>query len=104
MNGSWPTLSTPVPAPVAAPRTKHDRTITIAKHDRAWSSHAGNATAGTRIRGMVELEGEALWDEDDVMLFCWGNSLAAIEHHCKKVEETTKCMERWRKGVLQGSV
>ena len=94
MNGSWPTLSTPVPAPVAAPRTKHDRTITIAKHDRAWDSHAGNATAGTRIRGMVELEGEALWDEDDVMLFCWGNSWAAIEHHCKKVEETTECMER----------
>ena len=52
----------------------------------------------------MELEGEALWDEDDVMLFCWGNLWAAIEHHCKKVEETTECMERWRKGVLQGSV
>jgi hypothetical protein len=29
------------------------------------------------------------WDEDDVMLFFWGNSKAAKERHIKKQEEST---------------
>jgi hypothetical protein len=72
----------PVPAPVEAPRARHDRSIAIRKRGRGQGrgrgAGAGNATAGpSRTRGMVESEGRAQWDEDDVMLFCWGNSQAA---------------------------
>jgi len=101
-----PRPSKPVPALVGAPKTTHDRSIAIAKPEQARSTGAGNATARARTRTgeMVESEGQALWDEDDVMLFCWGNSRAAVERHREKVEETTQRMEGWREAVLQGSV
>ena len=35
--------------------------------------------------GLVESEGQAVWDEDDVMLFFWGNSQDPKEPHLKKV-------------------
>jgi hypothetical protein len=94
----------PMPAPVEVLRALHDRTIAIAKRDKAWRTGAENATTSARTREMGESDGQALWDEDDVMLFCWGNSQAAIEHHCKQVEETTQHMEEWREGVFQSSI
>ena len=96
-----PRPSTPVPAPVEAPKTTHDRTIAIAKRQKARATSARNAIAGASGEP-VESEGKVSWDEDDVILFCWGNSQAAIERHRKKVEETTQRMERWRESVLQG--
>jgi hypothetical protein len=33
---------------------------------------------------MVDFEGLAPLDEDDVMLFFWGNSFAALQHHNQK--------------------
>jgi hypothetical protein len=87
-----PRPAVPVPAPVEASRTTHDRTIAIAKRNKAWRTGAESATTGARTGEMVESDGQALWDEDDVMLFCWGNSRAAIERHRKKVEETTQRM------------
>ena len=41
---------------------------------------------------------KADWDEDDVMLFLWGNSRAASEQHLKKSEEKREGFEKWRKG------
>ena len=98
-----PCPSMPVLAPVEAPKTMHDRTIAIAKHQKARATSVRNAIAGASGE-LVESEGKVSWDEDDVILFCWGNSRAAIERHRKKVEETTQRMERWRESVLQGSV
>jgi len=39
------------------------------------------------------------WDEDDIILFLWGNSPAEIERHHKKQEEITQYMEQWRQAV-----
>ena len=50
-----------------------------------------NLRAGTGR--LVESEGQAEWDEDDVMLFLWGNSPAAKERHLKKVDENNRRME-----------
>lgn len=46
---------------------------------------------------------EAEWDEDDVMLFMWGNSRAATERHNKKRGEDVQRMEQWREDVRQHS-
>jgi len=41
---------------------------------------------------------ETKWDEDDVMLYLWGNSRAAKDLHIKKTQENTERMERWKEG------
>jgi len=120
----------PLPKPVemGPSRTTHDRKSTIQKHERnVKRGGGGNATAGpsrttrtcrTRgrdtdvvgggngpgIEGIVDLEAQAPWDEDDVMLFLWGNSNASKDRHRKKLEESTQHMEQWREGVAQVSV
>ncbi|EDR05166.1 uncharacterized protein LACBIDRAFT_294884 [Laccaria bicolor S238N-H82] len=88
-----PRPEVPVPAPAGPTKTMHDRRATILKRSKAQStgetgagsSKASKAGAGTG--GLVESEGQAIWDEDDVMLFFWGNSKAAKERHLKKVGE-----------------
>jgi hypothetical protein len=39
------------------------------------------------------------WDEDDTMLFFWGNSKAAMERHVQKKQEHTEYLKDWRAGV-----
>ena len=39
------------------------------------------------------------WDEDEVMLFLWGNSRAASERHLKKSEKKREDFDKWRRGV-----
>jgi hypothetical protein len=112
-------------------RTAHNRTTAVQKRDAARNAkrgggrHAtagpsrttrsaqkrdtdgvggGNAVAGPGIEGIVDSEGQARWDEDDVMLFLWGNSNASKDRHRKKLEESTRHMEQWREGVAQVSV
>jgi hypothetical protein len=97
----------PVPAPTGPSRTIHDRETVIHKLREArdpGGAGAGSSTAGAGTGGLVESEGQAMWDEDDVILFFWGNSQAAKERHLKKVSENTRRMERWRGGVPQVSV
>ncbi|KAF8523452.1 hypothetical protein BU17DRAFT_85740 [Hysterangium stoloniferum] len=99
----------PVPAPSGPLRTTHDRMTVINKLHAAWAasrSGAGNAAAGPSTAGaateegeLVDSKGQPKWDEDDVMLFFWGNSQAAREHHDKKVQENSQRMEQWREGV-----
>lgn len=75
---------------------QHDRNITAQKVSQAWDADrsrtgtsAGAGVIGAGIRDMVDLEGQAQWDADDVMLFLWGNSVASKERHQKKMEERT---------------
>ncbi|KAF8523455.1 hypothetical protein BU17DRAFT_63747 [Hysterangium stoloniferum] len=99
----------PVPALSGPSRTIHDRKTAINKRDAARAagrSGAGNATAGpstagaaTREGKLVDSEGQAMWDEDDVVLFFWGSSQAARECHDRKVQENCQRMEQWREGV-----
>jgi hypothetical protein len=97
----------PVPAPTGPSKTTHDRETVLRELREArdpGGAGAGTSTAGAGTGGLVESEGQAMWDEDDVILFFWGNSQAAKERHLKKVSENTRRMEQWRGGVPQVSV
>jgi hypothetical protein len=39
------------------------------------------------------------WDEDDVMLFFWGNSMPSMERHGKKEQERKENINKWRAGT-----
>jgi hypothetical protein len=99
-----PRPTPPVPAPMGPSKIVHDRTIAVGKRKPPPTRgvRARKATARAGAGEMVESEGKASWDEDDVMLFFWGNTPAAKERHRKKVQETTQQMEAWRESVPQG--
>ena len=93
---------------MGASKIVHDRTAAIGKRGkspRTRGVRAGKATASAgagKMVELVELEFQASWDEDDVILFCWGNTPAAKERHRKKVQETNQRMQAWRESVPQG--
>ena len=68
---------------------------------RAAMSQGGQGAGSERNRseGAGELEEQDKWDEDDVMLFFWGNSKAALDRHAQKKQEWTESLEDWRAGV-----
>ena len=43
---------------------------------------------------------QPVWDEDDVMLFFWGNSMPSMERHAKKERERTESINKWRAGTV----
>jgi hypothetical protein len=85
-----------VPAPVGLSRISYDdrNATTVRERDAARVADGTEESVES-----VESEGQVLWDEDDVMLFFWGNSQAAKQRHLKKVQENTQRMEHWREGV-----
>jgi hypothetical protein len=89
----------PVPAPAGPKRTIHGRDRKRSKGQSTGETGAGSSTAGPGTGGLVESEGQVAWDEDEVMLFFWGNSNVAKERHLKKVSENTKRLEQWRGGM-----
>lgn len=90
----------PVPAEAGPSKDVHDRAIAIREREEAKNRAEAGAGAGA---GLVEPEGPATWDEDDVMLFFWGNTKAAQERHIKKANEDARRIDQWRGGVPQGS-
>jgi hypothetical protein len=118
-----PRPSGPVLAPSGPSRGTHNRSIAIHKRDEArMRGTEEHGSSGTGKHGAVqvankvgygaqaargasarycedELDEQVMWDEDDVMLYLWGNSQAAKERHRKKVQENTHRMERWRDGL-----
>lgn len=101
-----PNLPRPIvstPAPMGPTRTLNDRSTAIQKRNTAQRAHearTGNCTAGDEPQEPVDSEADqAQWDEDDVMLFFWGNSRAAVERYRKKQEEGAQNMKQWRQGL-----
>jgi hypothetical protein len=101
----------PKPAPTQpgpSRTTIHDRKVAIDKRAAAKAmlgTGAGTgvgASTGTGVEmgaetGEVEeSEVQATWDEDDVMLFFWGNSKAATQLHEEKVNKERQLVEDWR--------
>ncbi|KZP28688.1 hypothetical protein FIBSPDRAFT_947515 [Athelia psychrophila] len=62
-----PRPSAPAPASMGPPKVNHDR-------NTAQDS----------------------WDEDDIMLYLWGNTKAARDRHDQKEQERTTSLENWR--------
>jgi hypothetical protein len=79
-----------------------DRTTTMAKLATANArgiqrQPAGNG-GGTGSAAATESE-QPVWDEDDVMLFFWGNSTPSMERHAKKEQERKESINKWRAGT-----
>ena len=49
--------------------------------------------------GEEKLGERATWDEDDVILFLWGNTQVAKDRHSKKIQDEDQRMERWKNGL-----
>ena len=63
--------------------------------------HSSSAAKGT---GTSKGKRTAAWDEDDVMLFFWGNSKAATKRYLKMREAKTESLETWRQGVVESEM
>jgi len=87
-------LTTPVPPLVGPSKKKHDRNVKRKEVKKRNKSRARN-TAG-------EESEKAVWDEDEVMLFLWGNSRAAQERHIKRSEDKRRDVEQWKRGIKYG--
>ena len=48
----------------------------------------------------ADSEVQASSDEDDVMIYLWGNSKVASERHARMQQERTAFLEDWRAGVM----
>ena len=96
-----PRPSVPVPPPMGPKRGKNDREIAIQERGAAMSRGRQSAGSKRKRSGEVDrdLEARDKWDEDDVMLFFWGNSQAALERHARKKRESTAYLENWRAAV-----
>jgi hypothetical protein len=84
----------PVPAPSGPSGGVHTRSLTIDKRKKAVA-----AAEEAKITGASKGKHRATWDEDDVMLFLWGNSRAARERHLKTSEAKRENLEQWRQCV-----
>ena len=93
-----PCPAVPTLAPMGPSRPLHDRVIQkLDATQGADQAHPAHVVGGDQP-GEV-MEGQATWDEDDIILFFWENSPAAIERHHKKQEERSQYIEQWRSAV-----
>jgi hypothetical protein len=99
-----PRPSVPTPAAMRPSRVQRDRSTAIQKRSVVTSEgQRGSGSKRTKRdeRAAEDLEVQDKWDEDDVMLFFWGNSKAALERHAQQKEEHTKYLEAWRVAVAR---
>ena len=79
----------PVTALSGPSKKAHNRSHAIKKREKA--AKAAETSKGKRT---------AAWDEDDMMLFFWGNSRVATERHHKTSKAKKETLEQWRQGVV----
>ncbi|KAG7445174.1 uncharacterized protein BT62DRAFT_214700 [Guyanagaster necrorhizus] len=99
-------------------KEKHDHGNSIRKHEeRRREDEDGEREGGTAeglgarqlasernegntgAESAIESEPSDIWDEDDVMLFFWGNTKVSQERHAQEEEERREYLEKWRSGV-----
>ena len=103
--GNRPGLPRPqAPETVAIGPTQSigDRTTTIAKlaAARAEGIQQQPAGNGDGMGSAAATDSEQpVWDEDDVMLFFWGNSTPSMERHAKQEQERKENINKWRAGT-----
>jgi len=98
-----PRPQAPEPVPMGPTRTVGDRKTTITKLANAWGEEVQpqSANDGSSAGSAAAIDSEQpVWDEDDVMLFFWGNSKPAMERHAKKEQERKANIYKWRLGVV----
>ncbi|KAJ7593546.1 hypothetical protein C8J56DRAFT_1024135 [Mycena floridula] len=94
----------PAVVPMGPEKIIHDRSVAIDNRQRN-STDAGaqgssrNARSEQVDAAAGESDPQTAWDEDDVMLFLWGNSKPSQERHAQKEKERSDYMEKWRAGI-----
>jgi hypothetical protein len=89
----------PAVALMAPTRAVGARTGTIAKLDKARGADQVQSADNGDGAGPSTLA-ESTWDEDDVMLFFWGNTKAATERHAARERERERNIHEWREGTV----
>ncbi|KAJ6631955.1 hypothetical protein B0H10DRAFT_1937691 [Mycena sp. CBHHK59/15] len=102
-----PCLLAPIAVPMGPPQKIHPCEATIKKcadhqKQQAKAGRSGPQDGDATADAAVESEAPNVWDEDDVMLFFWGNSKVAQERHAQKEKEHTEYMDDWRTAVIPG--
>ena len=79
-----------------------NRTTAIGKltatRDTGIQQQPVGSGGGTDLAAPTDSE-QPVWDEDDVMLFFWGNSMPSMERHVKKEQERKESINKWRAGT-----
>ncbi|KAI9567886.1 hypothetical protein HD554DRAFT_2314559 [Boletus coccyginus] len=96
---SRPGLPRPTTVTLSPTKSIDNRQITTAELVAARDKEVQLQPAGNE-GGMDSTKSEQpVWDEDDVMLFFWGNSIPSMERHAEKERERKETIEKWRIGV-----
>src|SRR5258705_13885737 len=83
----------PDPIPSGPFKEVHDRKSAIRKRKKAQAA-AAKAKKRKSSAGEGSKKRNATWDEDDIMLFFWGNSRAATNRYIEKREAKNKNFEQ----------
>ena len=96
-----PRPQAPEPVPMGPAQTVGDRTKTVTKLANARAEEVQQlANTGGSAGSAATIDSEQpVWDEDDVMLFFWGNSKPAMERHAEKEQERKEYINKWRVGT-----
>jgi hypothetical protein len=89
--------------PVGPTRGVGNRKTTINKlaRARAGAGQVRSADNGDGPGSAALADSElSIQDEDDLMLFFWGNSKASVERHAKGKCEREQSINEWRKGTI----
>ena len=99
---SRPDLPRPKPPETVAmgpTKSLGNRKITIEKLTSVRDKQQpGGNEGGTNSAAATESE-QPVWDEDDVMLFFWGNSMLSMERHAERERERIENINKWRAGT-----
>jgi hypothetical protein len=82
-----------------APETVAMGTTKVAKLTTAQAEHIQRQPAnneGSASSAEATDSEQPVWDEDDVMLFFWGNSMPSMERHARKEQERKENINKWR--------
>jgi hypothetical protein len=93
----------PVAQSLRLTRTVRDRTKTIKKltDARSKASRVQSATNGNGAGSATLADSEhSIQDEDNVMLFFWGNTRASIERHAERKCERDQSIHEWRERTV----
>jgi len=97
-----------IAAPMPTTTTTNDRIGPIQKQDVASGKTQGQTPGKCgqsihRTAAADDPEVQEVWDEDDVILFLWGNTKAAQERFVRKEQDRRAFMEEWRDTVAESA-
>jgi hypothetical protein len=95
-----------VPAPMGPGKVANEHLRSIKKRNAVTSKEGqGSRKKRKTLSGARDTDSDSVqhsWDEDDVVLFFWGNSKVAQERRVREEQERGRHVEKWRDAVTGG--